>query len=385
MSQVGRSLGASILDLTGQHPNSRIPCSEHRNLSTLRDWLRSHTRTMRPQVSSSQLVHPALGAPQPVHPARLAALAHALHEAAANSRIPRSEHRNLSTLRDWLRSHTPTMRPQVSSSQLAHPALGAPQPVHPARLAALAHAHHEAAANSRIPRSEHRNLSTLRDWLRSHTRTMRPQLTMSRLRPKTSSPTRLPLYARSKAKVTDERKENTYVGAKTDTEPKRSPALIAPRSGHDIINMNMKFAKKNEPDKSTSRTRYLADNEPKPKTLSTKRRNILAIRKPNASKTQVGVVKTKTSRRSIEDTDSANVASKRSSFARSLRGVITRSNRCRAMASSSSEDLGGTWEDVKGGTALSSQTVADSVPGKRRPFPNPSPSHLKKIRLKTGL
>ncbi|CAK1545938.1 unnamed protein product [Leptosia nina] len=47
--EVGRSLGASILDLTGQHPNSRIPCSEHRNLSALREWLRAHTRTMRPQ------------------------------------------------------------------------------------------------------------------------------------------------------------------------------------------------------------------------------------------------------------------------------------------------------------------------------------------------
>lgn len=48
--QVGRSLGASILDLTGQHPHSRIPSSEHRNLAALRDWLRAHTRAMRPQV-----------------------------------------------------------------------------------------------------------------------------------------------------------------------------------------------------------------------------------------------------------------------------------------------------------------------------------------------
>nr|XP_034829932.1 cytosolic carboxypeptidase-like protein 5 isoform X8 [Maniola hyperantus] len=47
--KVGRSLGASILDLTGQHPNSRVPCSEHRNLAAVRDWLRAHTRTMRPQ------------------------------------------------------------------------------------------------------------------------------------------------------------------------------------------------------------------------------------------------------------------------------------------------------------------------------------------------
>lgn len=218
---------------------------------------------------------------------------------------------------------------------------------------------------------------------------------MSRLRPKTSSPTRMPLYARSKAKVTDERKENTYVGAKTDTERKRSPPLVAPRSGHDIINMNMKFAKKNEPVKSTSRTRYLAENEPKPKTLSTKRRNILAIRKPNASKTQIGgVVKAKTSRRSVEDTENpaaASVSAKLSkrSFARSIRSSTTRaSNRCRAMASSSSEDIGNTWEDVTGGTVLGTQTGmshAESLAGKRRPFPNPSPSHLKKSRLKTGM
>lgn len=254
--------------------------------------------------------------------------------------------------------------------------------------------------NSRIPCSEHRNLGAVRDWLRAHSRTMRPQLTMSRLRPKTSSPTRVPLYARSKAKVTDERKENTYVGAKTDSERKRSPPVLAQRSGHDIINMNMKFAKKNEPVKTPSRTRYLSENEPKPKTLSTKRRNILAIRKPNSSKTQVGgVVKAKVSRRSADDTESTRASlvsaklSKRS-FSRSIRGAVTRSggtNRCRAMASSSSEDmLGGTWEEVQGGTVLGSQSgVAHpesiSVAGKRRPFPNPSPSHLKKIRLKTGL
>ncbi|CAH2241878.1 jg16266 [Pararge aegeria aegeria] len=92
---------------------------------------------------------------------------------------------------------------------------------------------------------------------------------MSRLRPKTASPTRVPPFARSKAKVTDERKENAYVPVKTDTERKRSPPVLAQRSG-ELINMNMKFAKKNEPVKSTSRTRYLAENEPKPKTLSTK-------------------------------------------------------------------------------------------------------------------
>ncbi|CAH0605583.1 unnamed protein product [Chrysodeixis includens] len=258
--------------------------------------------------------------------------------------------------------------------------------------------------NSRIPCSEHRNLSAVREWLRAHTRTMRPQLTMSRLRPKTTSPTRVPLYARSKGKVTEERKENTYVGAKTDTERKRSPPVLAPRSGHDIMNMTVtKFSKKNEPVKTTSRTRYLSENEPKPKTLSTKRRNILAIRKPNSSKTQVGgVVKAKVSRRSADDTESPRtslVSSKLSkrSFSRSIRGSSTRSsnNRCRAMASSSSDDmLGGNWEDVAGGTALGAAGAgaggahADSLlpgGGKRRSFAAPAPPHLKKIRLKTAM
>ncbi|XP_072940180.1 cytosolic carboxypeptidase-like protein 5 isoform X2 [Epargyreus clarus] len=238
--------------------------------------------------------------------------------------------------------------------------------------------------NSRIPGSEHRNLAALRDWLRTHTRTLRPQLTMSRLRPKTTSPTRLPLYARSKGKMTDERKENTYVGAKTDTERKRSPPVLAQRSGHDIMNMNMKFGKKNEPVKTASRTRYLAENEPKPKTLSTKRRNILAIRKPNASKTQLaGAVKAKLSRRSADD-DSPRASllstklSKRS-FSRSVRGALTRG---RALASSSSSEAG-----VAGPAPAAAWDEAGAAAGagKRRSFPHPSPSHLKKIRLKTAL
>ncbi|XP_045446902.1 uncharacterized protein LOC123655108 [Melitaea cinxia] len=148
--------------------------------------------------------------------------------------------------------------------------------------------------HSRIPSSEHRNLAAVRDWLRAHTRAARPQLTSSRLRPKTSSPTRMPLFARSKAKVTDERKENAFVAAKSDAERKRSPPVLAPRSGHELAN-NTKFAKKNEPVKSSSRTRYLADSEPRPKTLASKRRNVLAIRKPG--KTQGRVVKAKASRR----------------------------------------------------------------------------------------
>ncbi|XP_069358395.1 cytosolic carboxypeptidase-like protein 5 isoform X4 [Maniola hyperantus] len=243
--------------------------------------------------------------------------------------------------------------------------------------------------NSRVPCSEHRNLAAVRDWLRAHTRTMRPQLTMSRLRPKTASPPRAPLFARSKAKVTDERKENAYVATKTDSERKRSPPVLAQRSGHELVNVNMKFAKKNEPVKSTSRTRYLVDNEPKPKTLSTKRRNILSIRKPNASKPQAsGIVKAKANRRAADDSENPRTSivtaklSKRS-FSRSIR-VASRvsSNRCRAMASSSSDDvIGGGWEDVTGGTALGESSLA----AKRRPFSNTSPSRLKKIRLKSGL
>ncbi|KAJ8727389.1 hypothetical protein PYW07_001508 [Mythimna separata] len=242
--------------------------------------------------------------------------------------------------------------------------------------------------NSRIPCSEHRNLSAVREWLRAHTRTMRPQLTMSRLRPKTSSPVRVPLYARSKGKVTEERKENTYVGAKTDSERKRSPPVLAPRTGHDIMNLNMKFGKKNEPVKTTSRTKYLSENEPKPKTLSTKRRNILAIRKPNSSKTQVagGVVKAKMSRRSADDTEGprgAGVAAKLSkrSFSRGVRAGATRAPRCRAMASSSSDELlGGAWDEAAAGGGPDAHAAA-----KRRSFPAPAPPHLKKIRLKTSM
>lgn len=218
---------------------------------------------------------------------------------------------------------------------------------------------------------------------------------MSRLRPKTSSPPRVPLYARSKGKVTEERKENTYVGAKNDSERKRSPPVLAPRSGHDIINMNVKYGKKNEPVKTASRTRYLSENEPKPKTLSTKRRNILAIRKPNSSKTAVGgVVKAKVSRRSVDDTESSRAPivgpklSKRS-FSRSMRGSTSRTNnRCRAMASSSSDDmLGGNWEDVAGGTVLGAPPP-DAPAARRRPAPHHAPhapAHLKKIRLKTAI
>lgn len=208
---------------------------------------------------------------------------------------------------------------------------------------------------------------------------------MPRLRPKTMSPPRAPLYARSKGKVTEERKENTYAGAKTDTERRRSPPVL--------INLNLKFVKNNEPVLTPSKTRYLTENEPKPKTLSTKRRNILAIRKPNSGKVgggvagSGGVVKTKSSRRSVEDTESGRqsiVTAKlgKRSFSRSIRGPAVRAGlRCKPMPSSSSSDmLGGSWEEAAGGSVL-----AEAVAGKRRPFPNPAPSHLKKIRLKTGL
>ncbi|KAI8424054.1 hypothetical protein MSG28_002684 [Choristoneura fumiferana] len=222
-----------------------------------------------------------------------------------------------------------------------------------------------AHPNSRVPCSEHRSLAAVRDWLRAHTRTMRPALTMSRLRPKTSSPTRAPLYPRSKTKVVDERKENTYVGAKID-ERRRSPP---DRSTHELASVSARV--------TTSRF----EPEPKPKTLSTKRRNILAVRKPNSSKTQVAVNKSKISRRSADDAESPSLSTKLSnkrSFSRSLHTASR--NRCRAMASSSSDDMvGGSWEEVAGGTALGAGRA------RRRPFPTPSPARLKKIRLKAGL
>ncbi|KPJ19308.1 Cytosolic carboxypeptidase-like protein 5 [Papilio machaon] len=182
------------------------------------------------------------------------------------------------------------------------------------------------------------------------------ELTMSRLRPKTSSPSRVPLYARTKTKVVDERKENAYVAAKAEPERRRSPPVLAPRSGHEIINVNVvKYVKKTEPVKTSSRTRYLADTEPKPKTLSTKRRNILAIRKPNSSKSPAGVVKAKAGRRSADDSESSrsalSVKASKRNFARTLRGAMTRSGaRARPAPSSSSDDVAaaGTWEEIAG-------------------------------------
>ncbi|XP_075238320.1 cytosolic carboxypeptidase-like protein 5 isoform X2 [Lycorma delicatula] len=40
--EIGRALGCSILDLTGSNPNSRLANSEFRNLSGVREWLRTH-------------------------------------------------------------------------------------------------------------------------------------------------------------------------------------------------------------------------------------------------------------------------------------------------------------------------------------------------------
>ncbi|XP_076251015.1 cytosolic carboxypeptidase-like protein 5 isoform X1 [Rhynchophorus ferrugineus] len=64
--EVGKSLGASILDLTGQNPFSRLPNSEFHNLSGLRDWLRNsctnnfHSAEGRPKMTriKSQSCHP---------------------------------------------------------------------------------------------------------------------------------------------------------------------------------------------------------------------------------------------------------------------------------------------------------------------------------------
>ncbi|CAG9132028.1 unnamed protein product [Plutella xylostella] len=191
--------------------------------------------------------------------------------------------------------------------------------------------------NSRVPNSEYRSVAGLRDWLRNNVKNMRPQVTTSRLRPKAAatSPSHVPLYTRSKGKVTDERKENTYVGAK--------PA--APR----------------EPPAPPRAARPAPPLEPKPSAL--KRRNILAVRKPNASKTQAGgVVKAKTTaRRSLEDAPRL-AAPKRS---------LTRSKRPPAPSSSSSSGAGVSWDEA-------------AAP-RRRPCPAPPPHRLKKIRLKTAL
>ncbi|XP_063360646.1 cytosolic carboxypeptidase-like protein 5 [Cydia amplana] len=212
--------------------------------------------------------------------------------------------------------------------------------------------------NSRVPCSEHRTLASVRDWLRAHTRTARPTLTVSRLRPKTSSPTRAPLYVRSKTKVSDaERKENTYAGAKAD-ESRAAPA----RSVHDL-----------------AAARYQPD--PKPKAL-VKRRNVLAVRKPNASKTQLAK-KPARDESPRPSALSARIGSKRSSN-RSVRAV-SRADRCRAVASSSSEEIAG-WEEVPGGTLTGlSRAESLSMAGKRRPHAFAAPQHLKKLRLKTGL
>lgn len=215
---------------------------------------------------------------------------------------------------------------------------------------------------------------------------------MSRLRAKTSSPTRMPLYtrgkiaAKEKEKEKEERKENAFAGGMC------SPSLGgAVRSGHDVLALNAKAARKPEPAAAPPR-RFLAESEPKPKSLAAKRRNVLAIRKPNASKTQIGgVVKAKASRRSADDSENPRPShsgklSKRS-FARSSRvssraGLRASTNRCRAMASSSSDERAANWEDVAGAAPLAARSPA---PAKRRPLHAPASALLKKIRLKPGL
>lgn len=191
----------------------------------------------------------------------------------------------------------------------------------------------------------------------------------------------MPLYTRGKtaAKEKEERKENAFAGGR------RSPSLTgAARSGHDILAMNVKLARKTEPAAAPPR-RFPADAEPKPKSLAVKRRNVLAIRKPNASKTQIsGVVKAKASRRSADDSENprASHSSKLSkrSYTRGSRGL--RSNRCRAMISSSSDELANAnWEDVPG----TAPRPPPPAPAKRRPLHAPPAALLKKIRLKPGL
>lgn len=173
---------------------------------------------------------------------------------------------------------------------------------------------------------------------------------MSRLRPKASSPNRLPLYVRPKPKLPDERKENAY----TAERRRASVPEPAPRPPDP--------AKKQEPDKSK---------------LASKRRNVLAIRKPNSKPQLAGVVKVKLSRRSADEEEPPAAAAAAGSK------LSKRSyTRVRRAAPSSSDDLlHGSWEHAPGGTAL-------ARPGKRRPPPAapaaPPPNALKKIRLKTA-
>lgn len=197
----------------------------------------------------------------------------------------------------------------------------------------------------------------------------------SRLRAKTSSPTRVPLYTRGKiaAKEKEERKENAFAGGRRSPSP---PGAV--RSGHDVLALNVKRTRKPEAAAAQPR-RFPAEAEPKAKSLATKRRNVLAIRKPNASKTQIGgAAKAKASRRSADDGENARAShsgklSKRS-FARSSRVSSRVLNRCRAAASSSSDELAGAaW-----------QGAAPAAP-KRRPLHAPPSALLKKIRLKPGL
>lgn len=199
------------------------------------------------------------------------------------------------------------------------------------------------------------------------------QLAMSRLRPKTTSPTRIPLYTRGKtaAKEKEERKENAFAGGR------RSPSLgAAVRSGHDILALNVKLARKAEP--AVAPPRRFAE-EPKAKALVGKRRNVLAIRKPNASKAQAGgALKAKAARRAADDSDGPRASPSgrlaKRSFARPARAGLR--SRGRAAASSSSDELA--WADAPvPGPA--------PAPAKRRPLHAPPAAMLKKIRLKPGL
>ncbi|GBP50422.1 hypothetical protein EVAR_30130_1 [Eumeta japonica] len=266
--------------------------------------------------------------------------------------------------------------------------------------------------NSRVPCSEHRTLATMREWLRAHLRTtlhtMRTaQLMTSRLRPKTASPTRPP-YARSKGKATDERKENTYAGAKSDSDRRTVayPAALAPRPPHEP-NSSARYGKRAEPAKAATRRPALPAPPPvpqptvltvddsKPKSTVSKRRSVLAVRKPNASKSRLEALarpRHPPPPRPARAADSGDTprpslltkVSKRS-FSRPLRRDA--SSRHTLVAAVADDAIAGSagWEDVG---ASSPAPLADAplpTPVKRRSFPNPSPARLKKIRLKSGL
>lgn len=78
-------MGASILDLTGQNPLTRLPSSEFHSLTGLREWLRVHCANefgdIRGMAAKLKLRHSAsLHAPQVGHISQQQQQPHHLHQ-----------------------------------------------------------------------------------------------------------------------------------------------------------------------------------------------------------------------------------------------------------------------------------------------------------------